>query len=427
MRKIAAFVVVVSLLAGGLWYSQRRTGPLHVSGFVEADDIRVGSRIGGRVARVDVEEGAAVTAGQVLFTLEPHDLLERKSHAEAVVAERRAVLAALEAGFRAEEIAQAKARRDQLAARLERLRKGPREEEIAQARARLGQLSARLDLLKNGARAEDLAAAKSQVDLAQAELDAAASNHRRMVALSEKSAVSREDLEAATEKLEVARALVRVRREELAKLESGTREEEISEAAARVEEARQALALLENGYRPEEVEEARTQLEEAEQAWLLKKNGARPEEVEGAKAALAAAGAELRAILRLIEELEVRAPTEGVVEAVELQPGDLVGAGAPALAILDLARLWVRAYVPEDRLGLDVGTTLPVSVDAWPGEVFRGRVAFVSRQAEFTPANVQTPEGRSKQVFRIRVVLEEGLDRLRPGMSADVGLEETGR
>jgi hypothetical protein len=45
---------------------------------------------------------------------------------------------------------------------------------------------------------------------------------------------------------------------------------------------------------------------------------------------------------------------------------------------------------------------------------------FVARQAEFTPGNVQTPEERSKQVFRIKVVIREGRDRLRAGMAADV-------
>jgi HlyD family secretion protein len=37
---------------------------------------------------------------------------------------------------------------------------------------------------------------------------------------------------------------------------------------------------------------------------------------------------------------------------------------------------------------------------------------------------VQTPEERSKQVFRMKVTLDEGLDRLRVGMAADVLLDE---
>jgi hypothetical protein len=64
-----------------------------------------------------------------------------------------------------------------------------------------------------------------------------------------------------------------------------------------------------------------------------------------------------------------------------------------------------------------------ISVDSFPGRHFAAHISFVARQAEFTPNNVQTPEERSKQVFRIKVTLDEGLDVLRPGMAADVWLD----
>ena len=54
-----------------------------------------------------------------------------------------------------------------------------------------------------------------------------------------------------------------------------------------------------------------------------------------------------------------------------------------------------------------------------------GEVTFVSRQAEFTPSNVQTFEERAKQMFRIKVTLQTTVGdeiQLRPGMTADVWL-----
>ena len=110
-----------------------------------------------------------------------------------------------------------------------------------------------------------------------------------------------------------------------------------------------------------------------------------------------------------------------------MRPGDLVGANAPALSLLDPSRLWVRAYVPEGRLRLVIGQEVTLRVDPFPDETFRGRVSFIARDAEFTPGNVQTPEERSKQVFRIKVDLLDGFDRLRPGMSADVMLDDADR
>jgi hypothetical protein len=63
-------------------------------------------------------------------------------------------------------------------------------------------------------------------------------------------------------------------------------------------------------------------------------------------------------------------------------------------------------------------------VDSFPGERFSGRLTFIAQEAEFTPRNVQTPEERSKQVFRIKVELDQGRERLRAGMAADVLLSE---
>ena len=77
------------------------------------------------------------------------------------------------------------------------------------------------------------------------------------------------------------------------------------------------------------------------------------------------------------------------------------------------------------RVGV-LGDRVVVTVDSYPNRQFEGRITFLSRQAEFTPSNVQTPDERVKQTFRFKAALrsEEGL--LRPGMSADVWLNRNG-
>ncbi|MCA9040358.1 MAG: HlyD family efflux transporter periplasmic adaptor subunit, partial [Planctomycetaceae bacterium] len=117
------------------------------------------------------------------------------------------------------------------------------------------------------------------------------------------------------------------------------------------------------------------------------------------------------------------APVQGTVEAVDLQPGDLVPTDAPVISILDHSHMWVRAFVPENRQAVNVGDEVTLTVDAFPDEEFIGRISYVAHQAEFTPRNVQTSDERAKQVFRIKVELPEGTSRLRPGMAADVWLD----
>lgn len=370
LKRAVAFAVVAAAMIAGLMYSQRRIGPVKVSGFIESDEIRLGSRVGGRVHRIRVEEGDRVRNGQVLVELEPFQLLEQKAEALAQLASKRAEFDRLSSGFRVEEVAQAKAHYDQLAATVEKLVNGPRK--------------------------EDIAAAQAQLELADAELKLATVKHKRTETLLARQAATPADMDQATSELRVAQATVRVRTEELTKLEKGTRAEELAEA--------------------------RAQLEEANQAWKLRKSGYRKEEVAGAKAAVTAAEASLRAIDRQIEELTIRSTADGVVDAVELRPGDLVSANAAAISLIDETRQWVRAYVPENHLNLQIGQKVSVSTDSFPTARFAARISYISRQGEFTPGNVQTPEERSKQVFRIKAVLDEGRDRLRPGMAADVWL-----
>lgn len=371
-KRLFAAAVLAACLIGLLVWSQQRRESLKVSGSIEADEIRIGSRVGGRVAHVRITEGQTVRTGEPLIELEPFQLRELLAQARGELARVQADLDRVTNGFRPEEIAQAKAKYDQLDALVRKLVKGPRD--------------------------EDIAASQKLLELAEAEWKLAKLKYQRTESLFAKQAASSDDLDKADTELRVAQARLDAQQEDLNKLKKGTREEDL--------------------------DEARAQLDEANQVWLLRQRGSRDEDKAQARAAVEAATAAVNVIERQLEELVIKAPVDGTVEAVELQPGDLIAANSPAVSLMDTTHLWVRAYVPENRLSVKVGDAVFVTVNSFPNEQFSGRISFVSRQAEFTPGNVQTPEDRSQQVFRIKVNLESGLDRLRPGMSADVTLEK---
>jgi len=368
--RLIAFAVIVAVLVGALTWSRQRQVPLVVSGFIEADEIRLGSRVGGRVLVVHVAEGDAVSRGQTLVELDPFDLKEKEA----------AQIAA----------------RDRAQAEYEKLSQGYRVEEIAQAEARVKQLQASFDKAKNGPRPQEVETAKAELNVAQAVLKLAKDNHQRVLKLFEQQATTQENYDRAVSEVESAAASVNARTEQLALLEAGTREEEIRAAEALLEESRAALDLVRKGYREQEVQAAYASMREAEAA--------------------------LHAVQSQLRELNIVAPLAGDIEAIELQPGDLIGANAPAISLLDRNSLWVRAYVPENELGIKTGQKVQVTVDSWPNEKFEGEIIFVSRNAEFTPSNVQTPEERAKQVFRIKVRLPSADGKLRAGMAADVWL-----
>jgi HlyD family secretion protein len=258
-------------------------------------------------------------------------------------------------------------------------------------------MKASLDKAVAGPRPLEIQIAEGKLAQATAELVKAQKDYARVKKLFDNGQAAEEEMDAVTRGLSVAQAIELQARDELELLHEGTRAEDLAEARALLAEAQQTLGLLEAGTRQEEISEA--------------------------EATVAAARAAVAVIQRQLAELIVRAPIDSVVEAVDLRPGDLIAANAPVIALNDPSELWVRAYVPEDRLDLELGQKVTVRVDSLPVRQFAGHISFISREAEFTPANVQTPEERSKQVFRIKVLLDEGLDVLRVGMTADVFLE----
>ena len=78
-------------------------------------------------------------------------------------------------------------------------------------------------------------------------------------------------------------------------------------------------------------------------------------------------------------------------------------------------------YVPENRYGtILLGQSARVNVDSFPGETFDARVIRIADQAEFTPRNVQTEQGRSTTVFAVDLAVSNPQGKLKPGMPADV-------
>ena len=118
---------------------------------------------------------------------------------------------------------------------------------------------------------------------------------------------------------------------------------------------------------------------------------------------------------------EIRSPINGTVLERTIEPGELTAAGSTLLTIGNLYTLDLTVYVSEDRYGqIYLGQSYPVTVDSFPGQVFEGKVIHIADQAEFTPRNVETVEGRKNTVFAIRLSLSNLNLDLKPGMPADV-------
>ncbi len=135
--------------------------------------------------------------------------------------------------------------------------------------------------------------------------------------------------------------------------------------------------------------------------------------VQGAEAALARVEVQL-------EKLTLSTSRDGIVTSRPVHAGELAIPGVTLLELGDLDQVTLTVFIPETQIGrVRVGQTAGVEVDAYPGQTFEGRVAFIAPEAEFTPKNVQTEEERVNLVFAVEIRLDNPSHRLKPGMPAD--------
>jgi multidrug resistance efflux pump len=420
---ILVVVALVGLAAAGLWALSRRephpTG-LTVTGTIEARDVDLSPKTTARIAAIRVEEGSRVRRGDLVIQLDDAELVAEVARLEAGVRVAQAQLRDLVAGARKEEIAEARAQVGRAEATLADLLAGARREEIQAARQVVAQAEARQRDLEAGARVQEVEQAKSAVASAEATRVWTEREYERLKALYDKDLVAAADKDRAWQAFEVARLQERTAREQLALVLAGPRSQQVEAARAEVRQARERLRLLEVGPRPDQVEAARAEVRAARERLALVEAGPRPGQVDTARAQLAQAEATLAQARARLADTRIDAPMDGVVLRKNLEPGAIASPGGAIVTLVDPTDLWVRAYIAETDLGrVHVGQTARVTVDAFPGQPFQGRVTEIASSAEFTPRNVQTQKERVNLVFRLKIAIANPDGRLKPGMPAD--------
>jgi len=148
---------------------------------------------------------------------------------------------------------------------------------------------------------------------------------------------------------------------------------------------------------------------------------AKEDEVKALAAQLDQARAAQKEAESILADLSIVAPAAGIVTQRLVNAGEVVGPGAPLLAIVDLDRLYLQVYVAEKAIGkVRLGLPAQVYTDAFPEQPFPATVRYIASQAQFTPKEVQTPDERVKLVYAVRLYLDRNPEhRLTPGLPAD--------
>ncbi len=356
---------------------ERATVPVVITanGTVEAERaINLSPKNSGVVETLLVEEGDRVTQGQVVALMDDSNLRGELLQVQGQLAQQKANLERIIAGDRPEDIARAEAQLAEAEANLRELRSGNRNQEISQAEARLQ---------------------RARTTLQQRE-----TNLQRYESLFSAGAISREDVEQRRVDRDVAIADVREAEEALSLTNAGSRDEQIAQAEARVEQQRQSVAAIKSGNRPEDIEQARAQVLSAE--GTLQTTEAR------------------------LQDTEIRAPFDGVVNQIYAELGAFVSPSvsggntesASSSSILQLSsdRNEVVVNLPEAQIAkVEVGQPVVIQADAFSGETFTGQVSQIAAQASVSQ-NVTS--------FEVRLSLDlPEAEKLRVGMNVEAQFE----
>jgi HlyD family secretion protein len=430
------FILMLTATACSPFVGQAaENGVLTASGTISARQVAIAPELGGKVVEVLVEEGQQVAAGDPLFRLDSTYL--QAQHDQAAAAARVA-----EAGLNAAKAQQTSAQTQY---------------DLALQAARQQDQQNRLNLWQTDVpeeftlpvwyyeKDEEIKAAQQEVADADAALQSALSHLKTVL-----SNASNANFVAAEERLAEAQAAFRVARQVMDQADQAKNNQALSEQAQKQLDAAQAeLDAAQEAYRrmltsaaSQDVQEARARVAvararydtaidrlnalqtgaeslqvKAAQAGLTQAQNA----VAQAEAGLAQAQAAVKVLDVQMSKLAVTAPMDGMVLTRNLEAGETAAPGGTAMNIGQLKEVEQIVYIPYDRNGeVRLGDRVEVRVDSFPQEKFNGEVTNISNQAEFTPRNVQTVEGRRATVYAIKLLVPNPDLKLKPGMPAVV-------
>ena len=440
-NRLSSILVVLGLIAislsacASLPGQATENGSLTASGTVSARQVAVASEIGGKVVEVLVEEGQPVKSGDVLFILDDALLQAQREQAAAAV---QVAEAALNAARVQQESAQTQYDLVLLAARqqdqLNRVSAwdaslpdefslpvwyfekdeelSAAEKEVAEAKAALESELANLDDVLTNASNANFFMAEERLAEAQTSFVVA----RQVLERAEQAQDNQALREQAQKQLDAAQAGLKAAQETYNRLLTSTASQDVLEVRARVAIARARYDAANDWMNALLTGEDSLQVKAAQngivQATAL---------VSQAEAGLAQAQAALNGINLQIAKATVTSPIDGILLTRNLEAGETVSPGSTVMTIGQLDVVDLVVYIPEDRYGeIDLDEEVSIRVDSFPGDTFNGTVAHISDQAEFTPRNVQTVEGRRATVYAVRLLVPNPEMKLKPGMPADV-------
>ena len=421
---ISLFIILCLFLSGCENLNGQSTS-LKASGTISAVQVDVAPQIGGTVVSVSTEEGAQVKKGDELFRIDDSLLKAQRDQADASVTLAESALATAKTQY---DLAVDSARQQERQTRINSWNT----EQSSQFKLPVWYFD----------KTEKLASAKVEMDAAKADLDEEKASLEKI--LNDKASAGFLNAE---KRLANAEASFLIADQVLTQATNAKDKEELQDFAQdQYDTAKTELDSAQSNYdrllttqAAKDVLEGRARVRVTQERYdraldyynsLLSGDQSlqvkvAESNVSQAEAGLKQAQAALSVIDVQLEKTIVKAPVDGIILARNIEVGETIAPNAVVLTVGQLENVNLTVYIPETEYGkVKLNEKVSIQVDSFPDETFTGAVVYISDQAEFTPRNVQTMEGRRTTVYAVKIDVPNPDLKLKPGMPADVTFEE---
>lgn len=147
----------------------------------------------------------------------------------------------------------------------------------------------------------------------------------------------------------------------------------------------------------------------------LDKAGSTPEEIEAQAAQVKQAQASADLIQAQLAKTVLRAPISGTVTRQDAKPGEIATAGTILVSVISQNNLEIEANVPEVDIGkVAAGNAVKITLDAFPGENFTGKVFYIDPAETVVDGVVN---------FKIKISFDQEDSRLKSGLTSNLYIQ----
>ncbi len=356
---------------------------IDVTGTLNAEnDVLVSTKSSGRITNVFFREGDRVSKGQVIAQQDTAD-------AQAQLDQQRANLAAAKTRLTQSEVAY----RNTITTL--KLTGEQTSSAVRSAQAQLDAAKQQLAILKSGARPQELSQSQENVTSAKADQVKARADLKRYQELYRQQAISAQQLDQAQAVADSADARYNSAVQGLSLVKEGARQEDIRRSESLVEQARQGLITAQSNR--EQVNLRRADIDNAKAG------------IGSSKAAIKQAEASVRLAEQALQDLTIKSPMTGIVAERKAEPGvQATAQRSDIMRIIALDSIYFDAQLSDTQFArVRSNQPVAVTVDAFPGKTFQGRVSKIFPVASATARS-----------FTVRISIANEGSVLRPSMFA---------